>query len=49
MQNNPHYDNIIDEISSFLEHRAAEAIKYGISEENIIIDPGIGFGKSLFR
>ena len=36
MQNNPHYDNIIDEISSFLEYRAAEAVKYGISEENII-------------
>ena len=47
MQNNPHYDNIIDEISSFLEHRAGEATKYGISEENIIIDPGIGFGKLL--
>ena len=47
MQNNPHYDNIIDEISSFLEYRAAEAVKYGISEENIIIDPGIGFGKTF--
>ena len=46
MQNNPNYDNIIDEISLFLENRAEEAIKYGVSEKNIIIDPGIGFGKT---
>jgi len=47
MQNNPKYDNIIDEISLFLEKRAEEAVKYGVREENIIIDPGIGFGKTF--
>ena len=46
MQNNPHYDNIIDEISFFLNSRAEQAVKYGVSESNIIIDPGIGFGKT---
>ena len=46
MQNNPNYDNIIDEISFFLNNRAEQAIKYGVSEKNIIIDPGIGFGKT---
>ena len=47
MQNDPKYNNIIDEISLFLEKRAEEAIKYGVREENIIIDPGIGFGKTF--
>ena len=47
MQNSPKYDNIIDELMIFFENRVNKAIKYGISENNIIIDPGIGFGKTI--
>ena len=47
MQSNPTYNNIIDDIVSFLELRAKEAINIGIEESKIIIDPGIGFGKTL--
>ncbi len=47
MQNNTEYDDIIGEISKFLEDAAQKAIKAGVSEDKIIIDPGIGFGKSV--
>lgn len=46
MQDKPHYENIIDEIMSFFEERINFAIKRGIKENKIIIDPGIGFGKT---
>ena len=44
MQQNPTYDNIINEISDFLVKQANIAINAGVSNEKIIIDPGIGFG-----
>ena len=47
MQLNPTYDNIINEISDFLVKQADIAISAGVSYEKIIIDPGIGFGKTL--
>lgn len=47
MQNAPYYENVIDEILSFFEDRITYAVKNGIKEENIILDPGIGFGKNL--
>ncbi len=47
MQNNTFYDSIIDDICSFFEERISIAKDYGISDNNIILDPGIGFGKSL--
>ncbi len=47
MQNNTEYDDIIGEISRFLDEAAQKAIKAGVSEDKIIIDPGIGFGKSV--
>ena len=47
MQQNPTYDNIINEISNFLVKQANIAINAGVSNEKIIIDPGIGFGKTL--
>ncbi len=47
MQDNPHYDNVIDEIYEYLHQRASYAIDSGISVDKIIIDPGIGFGKNL--
>ncbi len=45
MQNNPHYENLLYEVKLFLEERIKAAVSGGIKKENIIIDPGIGFGK----
>ena len=45
MQNDPSYDDVVTEILSFLQKRAEECIKAGIDKNDIIIDPGIGFGK----
>ena len=46
MQDNPHYTDVVAEIKSFLLARAALARDAGIRQENLVIDPGIGFGKS---
>ena len=46
MQINPKYDSVIENIISFFEDRVNIAMKAGIKEKNIIIDPGIGFGKT---
>ncbi len=46
MQKNPSYEDVVVDIESFLEERSAAAIKAGVKKENIIIDPGIGFGKT---
>jgi dihydropteroate synthase len=46
MQKSPHYENVVDETLAFLEERASFAKTHGIREENIIVDPGIGFGKT---
>lgn len=46
MQQNPHYDNLMDEIVLNLLNKTEFALSKGIKKENIIIDPGIGFGKS---
>jgi dihydropteroate synthase len=45
MQTNPVYENVVLEIKNFLSDRAKYAIIQGIRKENIIIDPGLGFGK----
>ena len=45
MQKNPEYDDVVAEIGQFLGKQAERAISAGIPRENIIIDPGIGFGK----
>ena len=47
MQIKPKYNNIITEIKSFLSNRISFAKKKGISSEKLIIDPGLGFGKSV--
>jgi len=47
MQISPSYDNVIDDIMTFFEERCERAIKAGIDRNNIIIDPGIGFGKNI--
>jgi dihydropteroate synthase len=47
MQVDPHYDDVVSDIKAFLEERMAFAIAAGIAEERILIDPGIGFGKTV--
>lgn len=45
MQNEPSYENLMDEIFVYLYNKVNLAISKGIDKNNIIIDPGIGFGK----
>jgi dihydropteroate synthase len=47
MQDDPHYDDVVDDVKAFLEERLTAATKAGIAEERIQLDPGIGFGKTL--
>jgi len=47
MQADTHYDNLLEEILQFFRERTAYAAHRGISKDQIILDPGIGFGKSL--
>lgn len=47
MQDNPYYHNVVEEIKTYLEDSIEMAKEAGIEENKIIIDPGIGFGKTL--
>lgn len=47
MQDDPYYDDVVDEVLRFLEERMAFAVSRGVREEQIMVDPGIGFGKSV--
>ena len=47
MQVNPYYEDVLQEVRSFLQERIHEAQAAGIKRERIVIDPGIGFGKRL--
>ena len=47
MQAQPHYQNVVAEVSTFLSGRIAAAEAAGIQRERIVIDPGFGFGKTL--
>lgn len=47
MQDNPTYDNLIEDIKSFLHDIIAAAETRGIPRTRVIVDPGIGFGKTL--
>jgi len=46
MQREPRYEDVVGEVRDFLAERAEYAISAGVKEENIILDPGIGFGKT---
>jgi dihydropteroate synthase len=46
MQRNPHYEDVVSEVKAFLEERMAFAVAEGIAERRILLDPGIGFGKT---
>jgi len=47
MQDNPVYSDLIGEISSFLAHSVEVATRAGLRRDQIVLDPGIGFGKTL--
>ncbi len=47
MQNDPHYNNVVREIQNVLENRITFALNNGIDKTQIVLDPGIGFGKTV--
>ena len=46
MQKNPTYHDVVEEVASYLDKQAKELIDRGLPRELILIDPGIGFGKT---
>ena len=47
MQDDPHYDDVTEEVASYLEERMAACAAVGIAADRIILDPGFGFAKTL--
>jgi dihydropteroate synthase len=47
MQRDPRYVDVVDDVRAFLEERLRYAAGEGVSEERIMLDPGIGFGKTV--
>jgi dihydropteroate synthase len=47
MQSRPAYDDVVAEIKSFFRERISAALSSGLKEDNLLLDPGIGFGKTL--
>ncbi|MEP1449194.1 MAG: dihydropteroate synthase [Paraglaciecola sp.] len=47
MQQDPHYEDVVAEVKDFLQQRISICIEAGMLAEQIIVDPGFGFGKSL--
>ena len=47
MQQAPSYDDVVAEVVAFLKARVAACVAAGISPKDIVLDPGIGFGKTL--
>jgi dihydropteroate synthase len=46
MQKDPRYDDVVSEVKAFLEERLAFAVAAGVDEDRVMLDPGIGFGKT---
>jgi dihydropteroate synthase len=46
MQREPRYDDVVDEVKAFLEERLSFAVGEGVKEQRVMLDPGIGFGKT---
>jgi dihydropteroate synthase len=46
MQDDPRYEDVVTEVRGFLADRLAHAVGRGIPEQRIMLDPGIGFGKT---
>ncbi len=47
MQQNPFYENVVEEVKEFLRRRVQFALAAGVEADKIIVDPGIGFGKNI--
>lgn len=47
MQRDPQYSDVVADVAAFLRERAAACVAAGIARERIVVDPGIGFGKTL--
>jgi dihydropteroate synthase len=47
MQKEPSYGDVVDEVKAFLEERLRFAVGEGVREELVMLDPGIGFGKTI--
>ena len=47
MQDNPHYDDVVAEVKQFLVQRIDTLTQAGVPRQQIVIDPGFGFGKSV--
>ena len=47
MQQAPHYDDVVGDVAQFLAERSRFAMDHGIERDRIVLDPGIGFGKTL--
>ncbi len=47
MQDEPRYDDVVEEVYAYLSDRIEACVKAGVAERRLIVDPGIGFGKTL--
>lgn len=47
MQNQPHYESVVRDVSDYLTAKAQICLEAGVHRESIVVDPGIGFGKTL--
>ncbi len=47
MQDDPQYDNVVEEVRDFLSFRVSVLIEAGVAPNKILVDPGIGFGKNI--
>lgn len=47
MQDNPRYDSVLEDVREYLSGRVEAAVQAGLDPETILVDPGIGFGKTL--
>lgn len=47
MQSDPRYGDVVDDVKAFLEERLSFAVGAGIEEQRLLLDPGIGFGKTV--
>ena len=47
MQDKPHYDDVVGEIAAYLASRATAALSAGLDRSMVVVDPGVGFGKTV--
>ncbi len=47
MQSDPRYDNVVEEVAAFLQRRVTACEQMGIRREQLLLDPGFGFGKTV--